>query len=228
MNYSNKLNLDIFFSALHDKKYAIIKLADFPNYYSGNDIDIFCYDIKEIALEIIHTGRQYVKNKFEIRVKNSNLTHIYIDFYIDNKLEFRFDLYGELPAYKKLHIKKDYFATIIDNRTSIVYEYNNKQYHVYTPSLMDDLVLRYVEYIEWYELRPDKIKHLNYILDSLSADEGRTIFLDKLHKYTELPDNNNNIDSEKKQRDKYLSSHFLEVIENRSKCLSKLIQKYKI
>lgn len=36
-------------------------------------------------------------------------------------------------------------------------------------------------------IRPDKVKHLDYILDAIASDANRIGFLDKLHLYTELP-----------------------------------------
>ena len=44
IGYSNRLNLDRFFFTVREHVYAIVKLADFPNYYKGSDIDVFCYD----------------------------------------------------------------------------------------------------------------------------------------------------------------------------------------
>ena len=215
MIYSSKLDLNRFFSALENEKYVIIKLTDFPNYNSGSDIDIFCYNIDKIALEIIYIGKQYLEEDFVIVAKNANDSHKYIDFIIGDDIEFRFDLYGELPEYKRLCVKKDYFTNLIENRVPLTYDYHQKQYNIYVPSLIDELVLRYIEYIEWYELRHDKIKHLNYIMNALSEDEERMIFLDKLHKYTELPPTNNT--SIEKQKDTCLKSELQIILRSTKK-----------
>jgi len=57
---------------------------------------------------------------------------------------------------------------------------------IFIPSSIDDNILRYIEYQEWYGQRPDKIKHINYILEACTPKE-KNKFLEKLHHYTELP-----------------------------------------
>lgn len=187
MKYPDKLDLNIFFSELDSQKYVIIKLTDFPDYYSGNDIDIFCCDIDEIARKIIYLGKQYLDKGFEIVVKNVNPSHKFIDFIFADKIEFRFDLYGELPVYEKVCIQKNYFTNIIENRVPVATDFKSGQYNIYVPSQIDELILRYIEYIEWYEIRPDKIKHLDYIIDVINNDSEKMIFLDKLHQFTGSP-----------------------------------------
>ena len=101
-------------------------------------------------------------------------------------LDFRFDLYSSLPEFKKLSLKKHLFFDILKNKTSFYSTYEGKEYPVYVPSEIDDLLLRYIEYMEWYQQRPDKIKHLNYILEGISSKQDKLIFIDKLHNYTKL------------------------------------------
>jgi len=198
MNYSNKLDLNKLFSELECEKYVIIKLTDFPNYYCGSDIDIFCYNIDEIAREIIYVGKQYLEDGFEIVAKDANASHKYIDFIFDNKIEFRFDLYGELPVYKKVCIQKKYFTHIIENSVPVTINSKYGQYKIYVPSKIDELILRYIEYNEWYEIRPDKIKHLDYIMNAIADDSDNVIFLDKLHQFTALPACSDNVKEEGK------------------------------
>ena len=188
MMYSNILDLDCFFFNVREQVYAVIKLGDFPNYYKGSDIDVFCYNKDEFAKTVIGVGNRYLERGFEIRVTNKGDLQTYVDFYLDGKLEFRFDLYQSLPRYKKIRIKEHYIFSVIENASTITKEFEGKQYPLYVPSSIDDLLLRYVEYIEWYEQRPDKIKHLEYILAAIDADAQRIGFIDKLHLYTKLPE----------------------------------------
>jgi len=185
--------------------YVIVKYdKSFPNYYKGSDIDLFCYNKKELTKQILNCGNKYINKGFEIKVKEPNDNHIFIDFYEENELYFRFDIYDSFPDYKKINIKKYYIYSVIENSISIVKKYNGLEYPVFLPSDIDDLLLRYIEYIEWYELRPDKIKHLDYILNKLSDESLKKKFLDKLHLYTRLSDmpvNDNYYDSlPKKQK----------------------------
>jgi hypothetical protein len=188
MKYSNKLNLPEFFKEFSDESYCIIKTDDnFPNYYACSDIDIFCYDISKLADKIFKIGNKYIEDGFEIRVREANSRNqVQIDFYIDNKLDFKFDLYQQLPNYKRIMIKSAFFSSIIENRIRITKNFNNEEFEFYVPSKIDDLILRYIEYIEYYDIRADKIKHMDYI--NYSADKlDKKLLLDKLHFYTEIP-----------------------------------------
>ncbi|MHC1588269.1 MAG: hypothetical protein ACXQS1_00455, partial [Methermicoccaceae archaeon] len=186
--YSDKLCLDDFFSRLSEHRYLIIKKSEsFPNYYRGSDVDIYCDEPVELAKSILLAGKEYVLSEnLEIEVTNDDdCNHVYIDLYADNELEFRFDIYGRLPDLKNLSLKPELFSEIIENRVPVYRVHEGKEYPIYVPSEIDDFLLRYIEYLEWYERRPDKIKHLDYVLDHVS-DEGRSELIDKLHRYTKL------------------------------------------
>lgn len=188
MLLSNRLDLDRFFFAVRDQVYVIVKLSDeFPNYYKGSDIDVFCYDENEFAKRILSVGNWYIEQGFEVKTfcKHSKTC---LDFYYDGDLDFRFELYQSLPRYKKICLKEHYIYSVIENASTIDREFEDVQYPLYVPAPADNLLLRYVEYIEWYEQRPDKIKHLEYILAAIDADAQRIGFIDKLHLYTKLPE----------------------------------------
>jgi hypothetical protein len=183
----NKLNIKDFFSAIADEKYVIIKLASsFPDYCSGSDVDILCSDIKKIIDKILTVGNRYVEDGFRICVTTPSEISGYVDFYEPNsdKIEFRFDLHGSLPDYNKIHLSPSYFFIILETRKKIAIEHNDSSFSVFIPSYIDDILLRYIEFIEWYEQRPDKIKHLEYVLNKLKNDKEREEFLDRLHLYT--------------------------------------------
>ena len=188
MNRPERLELDQFLFALQDRVYVLVKLGSVSSYTPGGDLDIFCYSVPEVAKAILAVGNVYLEDGFEIRVVEKGEAHTYIDFYHCDELEFRFDLYGALPQYSKVLLKPHYFYSVIENATPLEREYQGQRYPVYIPSVVDDLLLRYVEYVEWYELRPDKVKHLDYILAVLANEPGRIGFLDKLHLYTALPE----------------------------------------
>lgn len=183
MDYSNKLNLKDFFDALSKEIYCVIKLGeDYPNYISYSDIDIFCFDIAKVANIILIVGKEYVKNQnCRIELNTVSENQIQIDFYFDNskKLDFKFDLYQAFGAYKKINIKESLFVSIIENRVL-----NEK--NIYVPAKIDDLLLRYIEYVEFYDIRADKIKHVEYIKNKATEEELQKM-LDKLHYFTAMP-----------------------------------------
>jgi hypothetical protein len=62
--------------------------------------------------------------------------------------------------FEKLHYKKFFLD---DNIYHLILHNKIHNGISYIPCLSDDLSLRYCEYIEYINIRPDKIKHLNYV-----------------------------------------------------------------
>lgn len=197
MKYSNNIDLDRFFYNLQDEIYVVVKLSeDFPNYYPYSDIDIICYDSDRIARKILTTANYYAEKGFTIKISSDNRGIIKIDLYEKScsKLDFRFDILSEVPKYEKTSIKDVFKYSIIENRISINRDFNNFQYKLYVPDTVHDVIFRYLEYVEYYDIRPDKIKHLNYIIAKLNDEPEQKAFIDKLHYFTKLnptklPDN---------------------------------------
>lgn len=189
MKYSNMLGLDEFFYALRDEEYAIIKISeDFPNYYKRSDIDIFCTNVEEFAKVVLEVGNRYLSKTTHVEVvTDEDNPHTYIDFYFDGDLDFRFDLYSKMPCFNAITTKDYFLYSVIDRRIKVEREYNDLKYPIFVPSDLDEIILRYLEYMEWYEKRPDKIKHLDYILERIGDEKTRKRFLDRLHLYAELP-----------------------------------------
>jgi len=182
------LDLVSFFNTLNDISYCIIKLSSkFPMYNEGDDIDIFCYDPYEMCQKIVEWGNTYLSNGFSIKVnENNEKKPVSVDFMRNKSIHFRFDLYGELPNYKKVLIKPALFESIIEHAVLLERFSNKQKVTIKVPSFLDEMILRYIEFIEWYNIRPDKIKHLDYILKQID-DESKIKFLNKLHHYTALP-----------------------------------------
>lgn len=181
MQYSQNLKLNDFFSKLENEDYVIIKLSNnFPNYFEGEDLDIFCENIDFFAKKILSIGNEYIrKNDCEVRVRQKNDNHYHIDFIFNKKLDLRFDLYGKLPNYTNLKLKNNLFGTILKNKIAK----QKINYSIYVPSPNEEMILRYVEFLEWFDKRPDKIKHLDFVLNNTSNPKTRGEFLTELHNY---------------------------------------------
>ena len=189
MKEQNLLNLDDFFFSVKRIPYVIVKLdTHFPHYVQAEDIDIFCYSKSQFVQKILAVGNTYLNEKTEIKVTDINEEQSHIDFLFENTLDFRFDVYQKLPLFHKIKIKDQYIYSVIENAVSIKHYFNGKPYHLYVPSEIDELLIRYIEYVEYYEQRPDKIKHLDYIKKTIKSNPERINFFDKLHLYTDLPD----------------------------------------
>ena len=178
------LDLSKIFTKLESTNYCIIKLPEvFPSYEIGSDLDIFCYDIQDVSKIILSNVQEFITKDLKIEITD-NKTQIYIDIIHKKKIYFRFDLYGALPYYKNINIKEAFFSSVIEN-SSLVSKAGSK---VKVPCLVDEGILRYIEYQEWYAKRPDKIKHVKYLEDKIEQNQiDINKMFDKLHYYVSIP-----------------------------------------
>lgn len=156
IKYSNKLKLDKIISKI-DVDYVIMKLPDyFPNYTDFSDLDILIK--KNDIISIVETIKNELKNySGSYKIIDTN-GHIQIDYYENghNRLNFKFDFLYDLDiSYKKSKFVNDFSEKVLSKKI----KYNS----IYIPTLEHELVIRWVEYVEYISIRPDKIKHLNYI-----------------------------------------------------------------
>lgn len=168
LNYLNNLPTD----------YVIIrKPPNFPNYQIGTDIDILCQDLDSI----IEFSRKYFKDlKVNYTLRPS--THYHIDILNpNNSLHLKLDFINTLNVYKKTIIPNILFNDILNTKINVS--------KIYEPSYEYDLLLRYFEYKEFIQERPNKLKHLNYIKQ---YPNGINIVNNLLKKYN-IHDKINNI-----------------------------------
>jgi hypothetical protein len=179
-----EIDLKLLFKKLEGKRYCIIKLPDeFPTYRIGSDLDIFCYDIEDISKVILSFLQNVISSDLSIQLTNMS-KQIYIDLMVNNEINFRFDLYGSLPIYENVLIKEAFFSSIIEDAKDM----EQGSCVVKVPSLIDESILRYIEYQEWYAQRPDKIKHIKYLEEKIkNAEIDSNKLFDKLHFYVKIP-----------------------------------------
>lgn len=183
-----KLDLLAFFKLIESESYVVIKPScKLPDYDVGSDVDIFCYSTDPLVEKISVFLSDYLDDNSAISVIDCP-AKVHVDFIVNDKINFRFDLYKQLPAYKNISLKPAFFSSIIESSLLRSITDNNRAALVKVPSETDDLILRYVEYHEYYAARPDKIKHVEYIQHKIAGDESEQIkMLDKLHYYTSFP-----------------------------------------
>ncbi len=155
--YSNLINLQEFFVNLNDNEdYCILRMPEtFPNYYEYSDLDILCKDRTRMLDYINRFLKQY--NNIDIKIhypKNGQHTHI--DIYPKGKsLDFKFDLIDSFSIYKKSTINPGLEDSILSNKVI--------KKNACVPSVPHEMVVRMLEYVEYKDTRPDKIKHLGYV-----------------------------------------------------------------
>jgi hypothetical protein len=177
----NKIDLVQIFDSLKEEIYVISKLNDkFPAYEPGHDIDILCANIESFSKKVLESLNKYVEEGTSVKVNEKEFGHVQVDvFFKENELEIKFDLYQNLPEYSKVNVNNALFYSILEGRE----KKNIQDCLVYVPSKLDDLILRYLEYIEYFSQNPDKIKHLNYISEEVEKNSDSKKFLEKLHLY---------------------------------------------
>lgn len=183
----SRLDLAKVFDTLRDCAYCIIKRDPvLPDYRPGSDVDMFCFDVNEVARVIVAALGRQLSNDAGLQVNRED-KHCHLDVVslADGELIFRFDLYGALPAYRMVRLRPALFESVMEGRRRLEIGSGDRRCVIQVPTEVDEMLLRYVEYHEWYAQRPDKIKHMEYVMAGTLPK--REQFLAKLHHYTALP-----------------------------------------
>lgn len=143
-------------------KYCIVKKpASFPEYVSYSDLDIICENRESMCQFILE--RLSHRKDIEVRVNRNDsegFTHIDVHRPGHHRLDIKFDLVDSLHiGYKKTKVAEILTSRILENRTEV----NG----FYFPSVVYEMVVRMLEYREYIQSRPDKVKHLNYVKENL-------------------------------------------------------------
>jgi len=180
--------LEELFKKMSGLNYVILK-HDFKNFEKLNsDIDILVYDIKSLV-ELI----SYTFCNFKILIRTKSLDHIQVDILSSMELILKFDLHSSIPSFKSLRFKRSFFVYLIENRISLEWRAGVE---LEVLSRKADALFRYIEYLDTIGLRPDKIKHLNYILDKLDEKE-KLQMLDIFYYFTSIPEHDANMKKER-------------------------------
>lgn len=184
---SARVNLLPYLAGLEQEIWCIVKLpTTFPELRRGGDLDLFCYDLARVAEKLLATMAEDIRETgFSIRISKKRPEHWHLDLMDGEEIECRFDLYGALPGYLRICVKSALFESIIEGAVSC--EAAGCRYFI--PAPVDDALIRYLEYCEYYWTGLDKIHHLDHIEALARQDDGlRPAFVDKLHHYTAFPD----------------------------------------
>lgn len=185
-----RLNFDSYFYELRDEVFCLVKIPkEFPRCRKGGDLDLFCYNIDSFGKRLLNLGQKDIRLlNIEIEISKVTHDHWHIDFMDKKLIEFRFDLYGSIPHYRNIRIKSALFESIIENAVPLCRKWGELSYELYVPSTIDDMIIRYLEYCEYYRESTDKIHHLDYIQSFIKQENYRIDFFEKLHHYTDFPD----------------------------------------
>lgn len=179
----DKLEFKKLFHNLRNESYALVKCpAHFPFMNAGADLDFFCRDINRVSNIIIDSLEQSLTENDKIAVKKKN-NKIHLDLIRQSEIILRFDLMGSYENYKNIKLKSSFFEVVLDKSQNL----SQNGVEVKVPSLLDECIIRYIEYLEFFAKVPDKLKHVDYILQNLKSVEEKNIFFDRLHYFVEIP-----------------------------------------
>ncbi|WP_166267072.1 hypothetical protein [Providencia sp. M-27] len=182
-----KINLKEIFSEISNSSYVLLKApSSLDDYTYGSDLDIFTNELEDVSAKIISLLTPYVENNDLIIDIKDTIGRRYIDLILDEKINIRFDLCSQFPKYKNIEIKDSYFDVVIEGKVVEENLFKDKSIKVNITNSSDEFIIRYIEYHEWFESRPDKIKHIDIIQKKYNEDEIEE-YVSRLHRYLKFP-----------------------------------------
>lgn len=162
-------------------EYILIKRDEFfPRYAPGSDIDLVVFDREESLRRVVHFYNNCVAPEGELSVTDTT-GHCHADFRFDEVLDLRVDLIDDFDFFQNIAVKRAYLTKLFLDRQRV----QCGEYEIYVPGAEDELTLRYFEYLEWFDRRPDKIKHLDYICQVEDEDLKQRFFVNT-HRYIQF------------------------------------------
>jgi hypothetical protein len=166
---------------LGDEYVLLKKWPEFPSFALGSDVDLLVIDrftasekIQKYLLEILDGNESF------LRVTEGRY-HIHLDLIRENKLWIRLDLFDGLDFYTQFSVQSALKTKLFLERERIDVDGQA----IYIPSPEHELLIRYYEYLEWFERRPDKIKHLDFILANSTPDQQEKLIANA-HRFIRL------------------------------------------
>jgi len=185
-----QIDVPRYLAGIKDEIWCIVKLpASFPALRRGGDLDIFCYRLERVGRRLLALARHDVETRgLEATIAQRQPDHWHLDLIEDGDIVLRFDLYGAMPRYRRLRVKPALFESIIEHAEPRTGEHQGRVYVYHVPCALDEALIRYLEYCEYYWTGLDKLHHLDWIAAQLDEEPRRIGFLDKLHRYSAFPD----------------------------------------
>lgn len=181
------INLLSIFSNLENERYCVVKLDPlFPAYRPGSDVDIFVYNLPTFMSKLTRYLGQILEDNQEVHVHQIEKFHVHVNYITSGRLEIRFDLFMSLPHYKKACVKESLFESVVEGALLREYKREGVRAAVRVLEPIDECIIRYLEYNEYFAANPDKIKHAEHIVRNLGGPQIDD-FITKLHHYISFP-----------------------------------------
>lgn len=166
------MDISKFIAELLPGRDVIVKSShDLPEVPLGADVDIYSLEAETLIqslVQVMPLGNIDLK----ATVRSVDASHYHLDLEVSGVLQVRFDIYQSFPSFERFSVKPNFFHEIV--AASFVYRGNNNVRYP-RPNKLHDAYLRYLEYCEFYWTGPDKLHHLQWIMQEL--DEAQRIQL---------------------------------------------------
>ena len=169
--------------------WCVVKLPDtFPMVRAGGDVDVFCRSIAEFCDYIM----PYALNLAEetgcrLMLQDVMPGRCHVDFIDGGAIDVRLDLCDAVPVWSRVRLKASFFDNVICSAVKKEMRGRDGEIgNIFIPTVIDEAIIRYVEYSEYYWNGIDKMHHLQWIEDSVPVEMRNKLF-EKLHMYTEMP-----------------------------------------
>jgi hypothetical protein len=160
-------------------EYILLKRWDnFPAFLPGSDVDILVVD-RYLASQKIQKYLNSILDHEEYFLQvTEGTSHIHVDVIHGKDIWIRCDLIDDFDYFTRFSIQNALKIKLFLSREKKVIDHQE----VYVPSPEFDYLLRYFEYLEYFETRQDKIKHLDYILANATSEQQAELINDA-HRY---------------------------------------------
>ncbi|MCK4797122.1 MAG: hypothetical protein KAT05_07055 [Spirochaetes bacterium] len=173
------------FLNLRNKNYMIIKYSRFDNLSCGCDVDVLCEKKIDIAHAIISTLKLLIKEDDKIEIHENS--HLNVDVIRNCKIYIRFDLIDNFNVFHKITVNEVFAKESLERKVSSMHLFRGEEYPVFHGSEEDDLIIRFLDFVENYKDRPLKIKHFDFIVERILENPKRSFFLKKLGEIIVMP-----------------------------------------
>ncbi|MEO0475282.1 MAG: hypothetical protein AAF085_04810 [Planctomycetota bacterium] len=174
------------FDQTEQHEFAVMKTLPDRSPEFGSDIDLLCEDKVAIGKQFMHNCRPLIDAGYTIRLRDLPKTNqAHLDLLYGGRIALRLDLHEGLGAYQQVPIKATFAHRLLGRRTRATIDCPTGVLRLPVPDQLDNLVLQYLEYHEWFDRRPDKIKHAEHIAEQLADDpELSAAFYERLMQAT--------------------------------------------
>jgi len=175
---SGKIDLLALLERVDD--YVLILWKEFPSYAPGSDVDLVVFD-QPHAIQTIHQFYDAHLREHGEMLVTDNDGYCHIDFYLDGEFDLRIDLIDGFNFFEKIAVKPAFMTKLFTRRKKKQFG----EHSVFVPAEVDELTLRYFEYLEWFDRGRDKIKHLEYICE-VDDEELKRRFFENTHRFIQF------------------------------------------